>query len=134
MLLVLPCGLYYAGREMRGHAIIAVVLLAPLLAGAGEVLDAKTASGKLGEYVVIEDTIKEVVIKDTGTVFVNFGAPYPEQTFAAVVMKDTRPRFPGIEAWSGKRVHLEGVVTEYEGQNRIILRERGQIALVPATD
>ena len=89
--------------------MLCLALLVPwLLAQAfcGDALDAKAAAGKPGEKGVIEDTIREVVIKDT------------------------RPRFPGIETWAGKAVRIEGVVSEHGGHSRIILRERGQITLV----
>lgn len=95
----------------------------------GELLDAKTAASKTGEKVLIEEIIREVVIKESGTVFLNFGAAYPDEVLAVVVMKDTLPRFPGIESWKEKKVRVEGVVSEHEGRPRIILRERGQIAL-----
>jgi hypothetical protein len=112
---------------------LGLALMVPwLLAQAfcGDVLDAKSAAAKPGEKVVIEDTIREVVTKDSGTVFLNFGAAYPDEVLTAVVMKDTRARFPGIEEWNGKKVHIEGVVSDHQGHSRIILRERGQIALV----
>jgi len=96
----------------------------------GDVLDAKSAAQKLGEKVVIEDAVREVSITDSGTVFLNFGAVYPDEVLAVVVMKDTRPRFPGIETWSGKKVRIEGTVSDHEGHRRIILRDRGQIVLV----
>ena len=110
-----------------------VVVVSCLLARAfcSEVCDAKGVAGKLGEKVEFVDTVHEVVIKDSGTIFLNFGGDYPDEVFAAVVMKDTHPRFPGIESWIGKKVHVEGVVSDYEGHHRIILRERGQISLVP---
>jgi DNA/RNA endonuclease YhcR with UshA esterase domain len=107
--------------------------MVPLLlarAMCGEVSDAKSAAGKLGETVLVEDTVREIVIKDSGTVFLNFGAAYPDEVLAAIVMKDTRPRFPGVETWNGKIVRIGGVVSEHEGHHRIILRERGQITLV----
>ena len=96
----------------------------------GEVSDAKSAAGRIGEKVVIEETVREVVIKESGTVFLNIGAAYPDEVLAVVVMKDTRPRFPGIESWKGKKVRVEGIVSDHEGRPRIILRERGQITLV----
>ncbi len=114
-------------RKLR-LAVVVPWLLAT--AFSGDLLDAKNAAQKMGEKVVVEDTVREVVIKDSGTVFLNFGAAYPDEVLAAVVMKATRPRFPGIETWNGKKVRIEGEVSDYEGRCRIILRERGQIALV----
>jgi len=41
-----------------------------------------------------------------------------------------RSRFPGVETWNGKKVRIKGVVSDRQSHRRIILRERGQIALV----
>ena len=79
---------------------------------------------------MVEDTVREVTVTDSGTVFLNFGAAYPDEVLTVVVMKDTRPRFPGVETWKGKKVHIEGVVSDRQGHRRIILRDRGQAALV----
>ena len=116
---------------------VRLVLLVPWLLGlalCGEAVDAGTAAGKTGEKVLMEDRIREVTIKDSGTVFLNFGAAYPDELLTAIVMKDTRPRFPGIESWAGKTVRIEGVVSDHGGHSRIILRERGQITLVAGTE
>ena len=95
----------------------------------GDALDAKAAAAKAGETVVVEDTVKQVSVTGSGAVFLNFGEAYPHEVLAAVVMKGTRSRFPGIEEWNGKKVHIEGVVSDHGGHPRIILRERGQIVL-----
>lgn len=113
--------------------LLPLLCMVPCLLGmavCGEVVDAKSAALKTGEKVLIEETIHEVVIKESGTVFLNIGAAYPDEILAVVVMKDTRPRFPEVESWKGKKVRVEGIVTDHEGKPRIILRERGQIALV----
>jgi len=119
----------YAG-DMRklGLALMVPWLIAQ--AFCGDVLDAKSAAAKPGEKVVVVDTVREVSITDSGTVFLNFGAAYPDEVLTAVVMKDTRSRFPGVETWNGKKVRIEGVVSDHQGHHRIILRERGQASLV----
>ena len=115
---------------MRNLCLALMILRLSALALCGEVPDAKSAAAKLGEKVAIEDTVREVSITGSGTVFLNFGAAYPDEVFAAVVMKDTRSRFPDVETWSGKKVRIEGIVSDHQGHRRIILRERGQIVLV----
>ncbi len=114
---------------MKTLVLAGLVLWVALGARAGEVLDARTAAGKLGETVVVVDTVHDVVVKESGTVFLNFGAAFPKEFLAAVVMKETRPRFPDVENWKGKRVRFEGRIIEHEGHRKIILRERGQITL-----
>jgi hypothetical protein len=116
--------------DMRMLCLALVIPCLLAQASCGDVLDAKSAAAKPGEKVVIEDTVREVSITDSGTVFLNFGAAYPKEVLTAVVMKGTRPRFPGVETWNGKMVRIVGVVSDHEGHPRIVLRERGQIALV----
>jgi len=114
---------------MKTRVFASLVLWMAFGAQAGEVLDARTAAGKLGENVVVVDTVHEVIVKDSGTVFLNFGAAFPKESLAAVVMKETRPRFPDVENWKGRTVRFEGRIIEHEGHRKIILRERGQITL-----
>ena len=121
--------IYYA----EGMRKLCIAFMVPWLFAqglCGEVPDAKSAAAKPGEKVQFVDTVREVSITDSGTVFLNFGAAYPDEVLTVVVMKDTRSRFPGVETWNGKKVRIDGVVSDRQGHCRIILRERGQIALV----
>lgn len=115
---------------MRSRFLIpaAIACLAALHAvSAADSTSAATA--ELGSPVAFTDVIHEIVVSPEGTIFVNFGGKYPKETFAAVVMKETHPRFPDIESWVGKKVVVSGTVSEFEGHKRVILRERGQIKL-----
>ncbi len=95
---------------------------------------ADAAQSKLGSKVAFVDVITQVEIKSSGTLFLNFGGRYPDEVLKAVVMSETRPRFPDAHKWEGRTVRVEGELTEHEGHKRIILRERGQIALVELPD
>jgi len=83
----------------------------------------------IGATVSFVDTVKEVVVKPSGTIFLNFGAKYPDESITIIVMDETRPRFPQIEKWLGKKVRVSGELSDYKGHRRIILREKDQIAL-----
>ncbi len=114
-------------KGMRKLCVSGIFFWLLVTAYGAEAVDAQAAVKKTGESVLMVDVVREVVTKESGTVFLNFGAPYPNEILTAVVMKDTLPRFPGVESWSGKKVRIEGVVTEHQGHCRIVLRERGQI-------
>lgn len=90
-----------------------------------------TKQAAIGATVSFVDTVQEVVVKPSGTIFLNFGAKYPDETITVIVMDETRPRFPEVEKWAGKKVRVSGEVSDYKGHRRIILREKEQIALVP---
>lgn len=121
---------------MRGIACAGLIILGILWASAVEVPGdaAAAARAELGTQVAFVDVITEVEVKSSGTIFLNFGGKYPRETLKAVVMAETRPRFPEVHQWQGRRVKVEGELTEHEGHKRIILRERGQITLVETPD
>lgn len=114
---------------MRVLQVVAAIITLVHTAFAADVQDASSAATKVGETVIVEDVVTEIVTGDKGTLFLNFGGAYPKQTFTAVIMNSTKPRFPEVEKWKGKKVRFEGKVTLHESQPRIILRDRGQIRL-----
>lgn len=117
--------------------MVGMLICGAVLADDEGTLDAREAAAhKNGETVSFEDRIVEIVVKESGTVFLNFGASFPNEVLKAIIMDDTRPRFPNALQWEGRRVRVSGVLSEKEGRKRIILRERGQIELVddPPTD
>jgi hypothetical protein len=85
---------------------------------------------KAGDRVEFVDVVREVVLKESGTIFLNFGGKYPNERLTVVIMEETKKRFPGAETWEGWRVRVSGELSEHQGHPRIILRERGQIAPV----
>jgi hypothetical protein len=117
-------------RELRPRFLILAAIACFAALHAASAVDSQSAAGaEPGSPVTFTDIIREIVVSPEGTIFVNFGGKYPKETFAAVVMKETHPRFPDIENWVGKKVLVSGTVSEFEGHKRVILRERGQIKL-----
>jgi len=110
--------------------IFLIVMVAFVTTLGAETITASVAARRVGEMVFVEDTIREVITKPSGTLFLNFGDSFPRESLKAIVMAATRARFSGVEKWQGRRVRLSGIVTIYKGHARIILRERGQITLV----
>lgn len=113
---------------------ISVAALGILLMGSAWIHGAEMSAGdaaarKPGEQVVFVDIISEVDEKPSGTLFLNFGGKFPDEVLTAVIMSETKGRFPDATGWLGKKVRVEGELSEYKGHLRIILRERGQIRL-----
>jgi hypothetical protein len=65
--------------------------------------------------------------------FLNFEAPYPDQVFDAVIEEPDRPKFsePPETAYKGKKICVEGVITEYNGRPQIKVTDPRQISEVP---
>jgi len=47
----------------------------------------------------VEGTVTTVNVTPAGTVFINFGLPYPRQTFAAIIFHEDTSRFPDPKQW-----------------------------------
>jgi len=128
----LPQGLCFARTRFtvaRMSRFLVACLILASTQGPGGAAEADAVAGKLGETVTFVDVIREVVARPSGALFLNFGAAYPNEVLAAVIMPETLPRFPGAREWTGRRVRVSGEVGEHEGRRRIILRERGQSEL-----
>jgi hypothetical protein len=60
--------------------------------------------------------------------FLDFGKPYPNQVFTAVVFGSNRAKFGTPEArLQGKRVCVSGAIRDYRGKPEIILRDPSQL-------
>ncbi len=63
--------------------------------------------------------------------FLNFGSPYPDQDFTAVIWGDVRARFerPPEQAFEGREVCVEGTITRYRGTPQIVVDDPARIRL-----
>jgi len=77
----------------------------------GDVVSARYASGADGQPT-----------------FLNFGRPYPNQDFTAVIWGRARPAFPYVpESLRGQMVCVHGLVTTYRGTAQIVVSDPSQI-------
>src|SRR2546422_4664765 len=87
---------------------VLVVSAAPLPCQQRVVADSQAAA-YIGQTVTVEGTVASVhVSRRSGTIFLNFGAAYPNQTFSAVTFRSAASRFPNPELWEGNRVRVTG--------------------------
>jgi len=62
--------------------------------------------------------------------FLNFGKPYPNHVFTALIWSQHRVKFGSPEKdLLGKNVCIEGRISEYQGRPQIEVREPRQISL-----
>jgi exonuclease VII large subunit len=89
------------------------------------------ASQHVGQYVTIEGAVANVHTSRAGNTFLNFGAPYPNQLFSAVVFASSRTRFANLNQWTGRKVRVTGRVQLYQGRPEIILTDSSQLQAAP---
>lgn len=82
----------------------------------------------LNQEITVQGEIIEIY-EDSSANFFNFGAPYPNQCFSAVIWNNGLLEFPEIlkEHYQNKTVKIKGKITEYNGQPQIILQNLEQI-------
>jgi DNA/RNA endonuclease YhcR with UshA esterase domain len=91
-----------------------------------------TATRCAGAVCTIEGTVAQVSVSHkSGTTFLNFGAAYPHQTFAAVIFRAARSHFPDPKQWEGRPVRVTGNVRVYRGKPEMILVAASQLNAAP---
>jgi hypothetical protein len=64
--------------------------------------------------------------------FINFGKPYPDQDFTALIWGSSRPAFPyAPESLRGQTVCVRGRIAEYRGKAQIVVSDPSQLERSP---
>jgi len=124
------------GSLGRRPALVAALLVAASLPFGRAASQAPTvpdseAATHVGQTVTVEGLVAAVHVSRSGTVFLNFGRPYPSQTFTAVIFRAAAERFPDPPQWEGRRVRVTGEVRLYHGQPEIVLTAPSQLQPAP---
>ena len=97
-------------------------------------LDAQTreiradeAASHVGETLTVRGVVANVGTSRAGNTFINFGRPYPNQVFTAVIFKERTGLFPNVHALEGQEVHVTGQIRLYKGKPEIILESPSQL-------
>lgn len=87
------------------------------------------ASKYVGESVAVKGVVANVFQSQKGNTFLNFGKPYPNQTFYAVIFSKDVAKFGNLKSYEGKTVVVTGMVQSYKGHAEIILKDPAQIMM-----
>jgi micrococcal nuclease len=92
------------------------------------IIDACDGAKHVGESVIVQGAVVDVYQSDLQTVFLDFGKPYPDDCFAAVIFKTSLDKFTDPQnSYTDKTVRVGGTVTEYLGMPEIILDDPSRI-------
>lgn len=114
---------------MLQWVLAAVLTLAPVLARAAT-FGPDAAVDHIGENATVCGPVASAhyASRSRGQpTFLDFGEPYPAETFIAVIWGDDRAKFGTPESWIGQRVCMTGTITRYRGRPEMVLREAGQV-------
>jgi DNA/RNA endonuclease YhcR with UshA esterase domain len=93
------------------------------------VISPADAAQHVGERVIVEGKVTQIVLSANLTTHINFGGIYPDHAFTVTIFKAKQDQVPGVKAYEGKVVRVEGDVHLYRGKPEIVLTERTQIRI-----
>ena len=96
-----------------------------------KVIEACQAGNYYGKEVIVEGKVVATYRSKKDNVFLNFGKPYPNQCFSAVIFKSNQNNFlPNPEDYYlNKTVRIKGKIKDYQGKPEIILEKSSQIEI-----
>ena len=114
--------------------VVSLISAGSLLAGD---ITPEEAGKHVGEKVTVRGVVVQAVLSKTKNGYLNFGAKYPDQVFAAAVIGTRTPALlangPGwLTELQGKEVVVTGTVELYEGKPQIFLTSRDDVKAAPA--
>jgi DNA/RNA endonuclease YhcR with UshA esterase domain len=90
------------------------------------------AAAHIGKQVTVTGVVAQVSFRPA-LVFLNFGKPYPNSPFTAIVRNNHTNEFENLSALKGKTVAVKGQVKDYNGKPEIELIGKSQLKLLSET-
>ena len=87
----------------------------------------EAAAAHIGETATVRGIVAEVYTSRSGVTFLDMGARYPDNSFAAVIFPEDAGKFPNLGSLSGRVAEVTGVVRLYKSKPEIILRMADQL-------
>jgi hypothetical protein len=89
------------------------------------------AAAHAGETAMVVGTVISVHRTKSGSIYLNFGADYPNQTFSGAILEPGKAALQNLDGLVGKRVGIRGLIKLYKGQAEIVITTREQIVVEP---
>ena len=102
-------------------------------ANAQQVYSADEARKLVGDSATITGKVYKVFTSKKGVIFLDIGADYPNNPFAAVILQKDTSLFPDVQQYEGKTVAITGKITDYNGAVEIVLSSQDQIKIQNTT-
>ena len=87
------------------------------------------AAKHIGETATVEGVVSSTRELASQQVFLNFGEPYPNHNFTALVLPDDRKKFGDLVGLNGKSVRVTGKIEDYRGKPEIQLASPDQLVV-----
>jgi hypothetical protein len=117
---------------MRTHLTVPLLFLLALLPKLHgldlPVIKDSEAAQFVGQSLEVRGLVVAVSRSRKGNAFINFGAPYPNQTFTGYIPAGTAlADDPWLQSLRGKTIGITGVVQLYKGKPEMRILDKSQI-------
>lgn len=96
----------YSVLKVAGHSLVLLVAVS-LSTQAAEIRDNEAAT-HIGEKATVKRVVANVYTSRNSNTFINFGRPYPNQTFTAVVFRNRAHLFQNLHILEECTVDVTG--------------------------
>jgi DNA/RNA endonuclease YhcR with UshA esterase domain len=84
-------------------------------------ITAEQAADHIGKQVVVTDKVANVHVAGGGSIFINLGAPHPNEKFTIFIPGKYASEFTGAkEKYEGKTISVTGRITTHKDKPQII--------------
>ena len=104
-----------------------LLCLIPIRADEQTVIKDSEAIRYVGRYVEVYGLVVSVTASPFGTIFINFGREYPNQTFAGFIPADSGITADKITKLQGKIIGIVGIIELHKGKPEIKIMSMYQI-------
>lgn len=127
-------------RMRRAAYIVPLVLILALFLFRSHLIDlirpapgtypTTEAAKQIGHYDTIVGKVAEVSMSQKGTVFIDFDAAYPKQTFTAVIPARDVGRFAGLTEFRNRKIGVTGRLDLFKGKPEIVVDSPRQLKII----
>ena len=96
-----------------------------------ERIAASAAKEHIGSSLTVTGLVADVNIAER-VVRLNFGQPFPNQVFTAVIFAGNTNKFSDLEKLKGRMVAVTGKVAAYRDRPQIVLTSSNQLSVIEA--
>lgn len=121
----------------RAAVIVALILMVAFFVFRSHILAAfrpapqtvtmAEAAQNIGRYVRIVARVSDVAATASGTVFLDFGGAYPDQSLTVLIPAEDARRFADPQSFRNRMVRVTGRLDRYRGKPEIVVRTPTQL-------
>lgn len=94
-------------------------------------VDFRDAGALMGRAGCVSGRVLRVATSRAGNTFLDFCQDYRQCPFTSVIFAEDRDKFGDLGTLWGRQVEIRGLVTSYKDRAEIIIRDPGQIRVLP---